>query len=96
MPPRIAPGRGGGPQRGGGPGRGGGAGRGGVPVAIAASVKTVGVKRPGYGTGGRPVNTIVNAFPVDVPDGIIYHYDVGELVLRKKPWLYLTCCSYHP
>lgn len=77
MPPRIAPGRGGGPQRGGGPGRGGGAGRGGVPVAIAASVKTVGVKRPGYGTGGRPVNTIVNAFPVDVPDGIIYHYDVA-------------------
>jgi eukaryotic translation initiation factor 2C len=77
MPPRIAPGRGSGPQRGGGPARGRGAARGGVPVGnIAASVKTVGVARPGYGTGGRPVNTIVNAFPVDVPDGIIYHYDV--------------------
>ncbi|KDR84292.1 hypothetical protein GALMADRAFT_111558 [Galerina marginata CBS 339.88] len=78
MPPRVAPGRGSGPQRGGGPARGGGAGRGGVPVAIAgeySSVKTVGVKRPNFGTGGRPVNTIVNAFPVTVPDGIIYHYD---------------------
>ncbi|PPQ95875.1 hypothetical protein CVT26_015567 [Gymnopilus dilepis] len=77
MPPRSALGRGTGPHgRGGGPSRGGGAGRGGVPVAnVAASVRTVGVKRPGYGQGGRPVNTLINAFAADVTDGIIYHYD---------------------
>ncbi|KJA29601.1 hypothetical protein HYPSUDRAFT_31529 [Hypholoma sublateritium FD-334 SS-4] len=74
MPPRIAPGRGQGP-RGGGPGRGGGAARGGVPVGMAAHIQTVGVRRPGYGTGGRQVPTIVNAFPVTIPDGTIYHYD---------------------
>ncbi|KIM43534.1 hypothetical protein M413DRAFT_25887 [Hebeloma cylindrosporum] len=76
MPPRIAPGRGAGP-RGRGPNtRGRGAARGSVPVAIAEHVKTVGVKRPGYGTGGRTVDTIVNAFDIRIPDGIIYHYDV--------------------
>ncbi|KAF8958525.1 argonaute-like protein [Flammula alnicola] len=83
MPPRIAPGRGSGPSRGGGPTRGGGAGRGGVPVAIAAHVQTVGVRRPGYGTGGKVVNTIVNAFPVTIPDGIKYHYD--DIVPDKLP-----------
>ncbi|KAF8914444.1 argonaute-like protein [Gymnopilus junonius] len=40
-----------------------------------ASVKTVGVKRPGYGQGGRPVNVLVNAFAVEVTDEMIYHYD---------------------
>jgi eukaryotic translation initiation factor 2C len=81
MPPRSAPRRGPGPglQRGtGGPGRDRGARQGGVSVAnIAGSVKTIGVKRPGYGTGGREVQTVVNAFPVEVPDEMIYHYDVA-------------------
>ncbi|PPQ94823.1 hypothetical protein CVT25_007460 [Psilocybe cyanescens] len=75
MPPRIAPGRGRGAQRGGGPVRGGAAGRGGA-VAIAAHVQTIGVRRPGFGTGGKVVNTIVNAFAVDIPDNIIHHYDI--------------------
>ena len=35
----------------------------------------MGVKRPGYGTGGRVVDTTVNAFDLCIPDGIIYHYD---------------------
>lgn len=40
-----------------------------------AHVETVGVKRPNFGTGGREINISVNAFPVQVTDGIIYHYD---------------------
>ncbi|KAF9480194.1 argonaute-like protein [Pholiota conissans] len=74
MPPRIASTRGSGPSRGGGTARGGGAGRGGA-VAIPAHVKTVGVKRPGFGTSGRIVPTVINAFSTTIPDGIIYHYD---------------------
>lgn len=78
MPPRLAPGRGAGPR--GGPTRGGGAGRGGIRVAIAAQqghqVETIGVRRPGFGTGGKTVNTIVNAFEITIPDNTIYHYDV--------------------
>lgn len=40
-----------------------------------AHVETVGVKRPGFGSGGRAIDISVNAFPVTVTDGIIYHYD---------------------
>jgi len=86
MPPRIAPRRGAGPQRGGGgPGRGRGAGRGGVSVVnIAESVETIGIRRPGYGTGGRQVQTTVNAFPVEIPDEAIHHYDVA-IIPDKLP-----------
>ncbi|KAF4620072.1 hypothetical protein D9613_004836 [Agrocybe pediades] len=76
MPPRIAPTRGSGP-RGGGPTRGGGAGRGGVPVGTMTGnhLKTVGVPRPGFGTGGRAQNIYVNAFASTIPDIILHHYD---------------------
>ncbi|KAF9460917.1 argonaute-like protein [Collybia nuda] len=81
MPPRAAPnpsaprGRGGG-----GPPRGGrgGAARGGTPsgqVNIPAHVTTVGVKRPDFGTAGRPIAVHVNAFVTSIPDKVIYHYD---------------------
>ncbi|KAJ7216364.1 argonaute-like protein [Mycena pura] len=77
MPPR-AQGRGG--ARGGG--RGGG--RGGdwaafadhVIFAPAAHITTVGVRRPGYGSTGRPITVNVNSFTAEIPDGSIYHYDV--------------------
>ncbi|KAH7105502.1 eukaryotic translation initiation factor 2C [Auriculariales sp. MPI-PUGE-AT-0066] len=81
MPPRGAPGgRGrGGPPRGGPPPgppatRGGGPGAG--PVAIASHVQTIGVRRPSYGRGGRPLRVITNHFPVTIPESIIHHYDV--------------------
>ncbi|KAJ3501716.1 hypothetical protein NLJ89_g9216 [Agrocybe chaxingu] len=32
-------------------------------------------QRPGFGTGGRTISVIVNAFATSVPDGMIYHYD---------------------
>lgn len=87
MPPRIAPTRGTNPPHRGGRGRGSGAGRGG-PVAaqgIAAShIQTVGVKRNGFGLGGRPINITVNAFPITIPEGNIYHYDVGGLLYDEE------------
>ncbi|KZV61782.1 Piwi-domain-containing protein [Peniophora sp. CONT] len=62
--------------RGGAPTRGAPAG-GGVAAAIASSVSSVGVKRPGYGSMGRPLSIITNHFATDIPDSTIYHYDVS-------------------
>ncbi|KAJ7217485.1 hypothetical protein B0H12DRAFT_1329418, partial [Mycena haematopus] len=41
-----------------------------------AHITTVGVKRPGFSTGGTPVTIQVNSFATTVPNSIIYHYDV--------------------
>ncbi|KAF8993952.1 Piwi domain-containing protein [Cyathus striatus] len=75
------PGGGRGSSRGASPagGRGGGgAARGRTQVGlpgIAATVTTVGVKRPDYGTTGTVFNAQVNAFATSIPESIIYHYD---------------------
>lgn len=76
MPPRAAPGRGrgaGGPARG---GRGGAASA--VQIGLPTSgdhITTVGVKRPDFGTGGRPLDIYVNSFVTTIPEGVIHHYD---------------------
>lgn len=75
MPPRTVSARGSASSRGRGRGDSG-ATRGG-PVAIASHVRTVGVKRPGFGTGGRTIQVTVNTFEARVTDGVIYHYDVA-------------------
>ncbi|KAK7470584.1 hypothetical protein VKT23_002008 [Stygiomarasmius scandens] len=41
-------------------------------------VSTIGVKRPGYGSGGKPSTIQINSFTTTVPDGIIHHYDIGK------------------
>ncbi|KAF7433014.1 hypothetical protein PC9H_004959 [Pleurotus ostreatus] len=69
-------GRGGGGARGGRGGGGAGAATG--SLDIASHVQTVGVKRPSYGTAGRPVTVIANAFETPIPGKIIRHYDVIE------------------
>ncbi|EJT97024.1 Piwi-domain-containing protein [Dacryopinax primogenitus] len=81
--------RGGGLPRGSGPpprggGRGaspaggaqGGAQAGRGPVGGAAHVTTIAVRRPGYGTAGKQLPVIVNAFPLTCPPMTIFHYDV--------------------
>jgi len=81
MPPRIAPNRGTNPPQRGGRGRGHGAGRGGpvaaLGIAAPSHVQTIGVRRNGFGSGGKRINVTVNAFPITIPEGIIYHYDVA-------------------
>lgn len=79
MPPRAAPGRGG-STRGaaGGPSRGGrgGATRGPqIGLATGSHITTVGVQRPDFGTGGKPLPIYVNSFVTTIPEGIIHHYD---------------------
>ncbi|KAH9179683.1 argonaute-like protein [Lactarius sanguifluus] len=66
--------RGASPDRGGSPSRGGPGGppRGGR----AAHVRAIGVKRPGQGTGGRPIEVFTNNFATELDQGTIYHYDV--------------------
>lgn len=77
MPPRGdtrgAPRGGGGPIRGGR----GGATRGGPPAGPISSshITTVGVKRPDFGTSGRPLPIVVNSFVTTIPESIIHHYD---------------------
>ncbi|KIO29146.1 hypothetical protein M407DRAFT_60178, partial [Tulasnella calospora MUT 4182] len=42
-----------------------------------------GTKRPGYGTLGTPVQIVVNCFKMDLPVGMIHHYDG---VLPEDNW----------
>ncbi|KAJ6630422.1 argonaute-like protein [Mycena sp. CBHHK59/15] len=73
MPPRAGQGRGA-PQnraaRGGsGRGPGGGVGQPQSAHQPPAHITTVGVKRPDYGTAGRPIQINVNSFNATIPDG---------------------------
>lgn len=45
---------------------------------ITDEIETFGAKRPGYGSGGRGVKIIINAFSTTVPNKVIYQYD-GEI-----------------
>ena len=77
MPPRVSPHPSRGhTQRGARPHRGA---PGGVASStssgVPAHIETVGEKRPGFGSSGRPLSICVNAFGLKVPDAIIYHYD---------------------
>ncbi|KAG6866468.1 hypothetical protein C0991_003986 [Blastosporella zonata] len=80
MPPRGAT-RGPGPSlrgRGSSPARGARAGS--TQLAHSATppshITTVGVRRPGYGSGGKPLPIYVNSFATSIPEDIIHHYDV--------------------
>ncbi|KAJ7177641.1 argonaute-like protein [Mycena filopes] len=81
MPPR-AQNRGAARGARGGPGGGRGApgGRGGTPQpahqAPPSHITTVGVRRPGYGSVGKPIAINVNSFTTEIPEGSIFHYDV--------------------
>ncbi|KAG9103625.1 hypothetical protein FRC06_009399, partial [Ceratobasidium sp. 370] len=47
-----------------------------APLAlVAAHIQTVGVKRPAFGTAGRPTTVLVNHFVCTIPTGTAYHYD---------------------
>ena len=46
---------------------------------IASGVKTIGVKRPGYGNSGRVISVTTNHFPCVIPEAIIHHYDGKDL-----------------
>ena len=46
---------------------------------IAEHIITFGAKRPGYGSGGRAVKIIINAFPTTVPNNIMYYQYDGEI-----------------
>ncbi|KNZ81482.1 Protein argonaute-2 [Termitomyces sp. J132] len=87
--------RGGGPLlrgRGASPVRGGRGGATQVPhhATPTSHITTVGVKRPGYGTGGRPLPIYVNSFATTIPEGIIHHYDVGKSSSNTLNFLDLT------
>ncbi|KAG6823785.1 hypothetical protein H0H92_009049 [Tricholoma furcatifolium] len=113
MPPRSASNRGG--SRGSasapstrGSARGRGAGRGVVaagvrlPVGLAslgAPIKTIGVKRPGFGTAGKKLEVVTNSYEINHPDVLIRHYDVGEqkyVLQLKRHLISLTSQSFPP
>jgi len=47
--------------------------------SIAPHVETIGVKRPGFGTNGKPLIVTTNHFPCVIPEAIIHHYDGNDL-----------------
>ncbi|KAL1745286.1 Piwi domain-containing protein [Schizophyllum fasciatum] len=57
-----------------------------VTTTVDPSVKTIGVRRPGFGRAGKNVPAIVNMYKLDCPDGTIHHYDdmVTEKVLPVR------------
>ena len=68
------------PQRGGGAGEPAPRGRGSLLIGLPSShVTTIGVKRTAFGTATRAVQVMTNHFEVNVPQGIIYHYDGKSL-----------------
>ncbi|KAF9464484.1 argonaute-like protein [Collybia nuda] len=78
MPPRSASVRGGSARGAGGSARGGrGAARGGPQIGLATGshITTVGVRRPDFGTNGKPLPIYVNSFVTTIPESIIHHYD---------------------
>ena len=44
------------------------------PLALPGSKRLP--PRPGYGREGRPITLRANLFPVQLPQGILYHYDI--------------------
>ncbi|KAJ7141526.1 argonaute-like protein, partial [Mycena filopes] len=44
-------------------------------------ITTIGVRRPKYGSAGRVIPINVNSFTVQIPQGFIFHYDVGMTVI---------------
>ncbi|TFK64153.1 argonaute-like protein [Pluteus cervinus] len=80
MPPRGAPraarGRGAAPARGGRGGATRGSSAPQIGTSSAVPITTIGVRRPGPGTAGRPLRVKVNSFETSIPQEIIRHYDV--------------------
>ena len=46
-----------------------------APNVPAEHVRTVGVRRKGYGSAGTKIQVYTNHFKTDIPNEIIYHYD---------------------
>jgi eukaryotic translation initiation factor 2C len=38
-------------------------------------ITTVGVRRPGYGKTGKPMQVTANYFKTTIPEDVIHHYD---------------------
>lgn len=61
---------------------------GGTPVQHGAMyeshINTVGVKRPGFGVAGKPMQVTANFFKTTIPERIIHHYDVVISPDEKK------------
>ena len=67
---------------------------GGKISGISNSVKAIGVKRPGHGNAGRPLEIITNHFATDVPDGKIYHYDGMDNPPPQRVVLTTSCFAH--
>ncbi|KAI9467034.1 argonaute-like protein [Lactarius psammicola] len=77
----------GGPPTPGGPPQSGGSPTRSTPIPVsggpavqrslipAAHVSAIGVKRPGQGTSGRPIEVFTNNIAIELNQGTIYHYD---------------------
>ncbi|XP_067145126.1 protein argonaute-2-like [Centruroides vittatus] len=58
----------------------------GLELTFTGSTRYNYAKRPGIGIKGKKINLLANYFPIDVPQGEIYHYDVQieKVVLDRK------------
>ena len=64
---------------GGGTGPSRGPARNAPPITAHRDVKTIGVKRPGYGQIGRTITVATNHFECEIPENIIHHYDGNDI-----------------
>lgn len=56
----------------------------GLELTYSDSSHFVFAKRPGRGSAGTKINLIANYFPIDLPRGEVYHYDVEIVNVRKE------------
>ncbi|KAH9179682.1 argonaute-like protein [Lactarius sanguifluus] len=67
------------------------------PLIPAIHVTAISVKRPGHGTGGRPIEVFTNSFQIELNQGTIHHYNGMCLYFSSKgftkqsPFIPLRC-----
>jgi eukaryotic translation initiation factor 2C len=82
--------RGGGTASSGRAAHGVGAARGGLQIGLPTSgahITTVGVRRPDFGTAGKPFPICVNSFVTTIPKGLIYRYEGASITNRFILWI---------
>jgi len=51
-------------------------------------ITTVGVRRPGFGKAGKPMQVTANLFKTTMPNRVIYHYDgLSSCIYTFSHWI---------
>jgi hypothetical protein len=65
----------------------------------SSHITTIGVRRPGFGTAGKPFEVFTNHFACEIPETVIHHYDGNCLLFvatrfSDRAFSLLSCSWY--